>query len=498
MNPWYSQPRLWLGLIALINAMVLSGSALRVYGAENEAPDSPMLLIEFSLEEGGDQPHGQSRVFVHEGVQLDAETTLSTTQTTTEALQRYTIAGIVQDDRGQAMTEATLTARGSGSNFAFDRTGADGRYLLSVAADTYQVRASKSGYLAPEQSIMAPPDQEGVNFVMAQCAVDNSTPGALCFHWQGQTSFARPVAFDLAADETAVHNFKLETSFDTGVCRGTLTITVLTPMPIADERFNTSGRFATAGQLTGPNTASGTYAFTNYTIPNCGSFSSSGRWDASGLRRGEMTTPLIVSQPADTTIRAGETATLVVTATVTSLLSDANRTVDQLSWQWYEGATGDVSRPIAGAVEQQFTTPILNANTSYWVRVTHASGGYADSQAALMTVVTHFGLTAPATVEAFVPFSVTVAALDSDGNIATGYRGIVQLESTDGLAQLPPPHLFTADDQGGAQMTVTLRSRGAYQLIARDTTVPVITATAAMEVQPFSGEKMILTLWIVR
>ena len=71
--------------------------------------------------------------------------------------------------------------------------------------------------------------------------------------------------------------------------------------------------------------------------------------------------PRITVQPATTTtINSGETATLSVTATGTSLV-----------YQWYAGESGDTSNPVAGANAASFTTEALTASASYWVRVSN-------------------------------------------------------------------------------------------------------------------------------
>jgi sugar lactone lactonase YvrE len=85
--------------------------------------------------------------------------------------------------------------------------------------------------------------------------------------------------------------------------------------------------------------------------------------------------PVITSQPAAQTIESGETATLSVTA----------GGMAPLGYQWYEGASGDTSRPIASATGSSYTTPPLAATTHYWVRVSNAQG-HADSDAALVLV----------------------------------------------------------------------------------------------------------------
>jgi predicted outer membrane repeat protein len=84
---------------------------------------------------------------------------------------------------------------------------------------------------------------------------------------------------------------------------------------------------------------------------------------------------LIVNQPVNVTISSGSIAKFTVTASGYDL-----------SYQWYSGDKGDVSRPVAGAINNSFTTPELIASEKYWVRV-HNGLVSTDSQAALATVL---------------------------------------------------------------------------------------------------------------
>lgn len=86
--------------------------------------------------------------------------------------------------------------------------------------------------------------------------------------------------------------------------------------------------------------------------------------------------PSIDTQPVDTTIQSGETATLSVAA-----VSSAGG----LGYQWYEGNSGDTSLPISGATDASYTTNALSTTTSYWVRATDNGGG-VDSNTATVTV----------------------------------------------------------------------------------------------------------------
>jgi hypothetical protein len=87
--------------------------------------------------------------------------------------------------------------------------------------------------------------------------------------------------------------------------------------------------------------------------------------------------PTIVSQPQGQSIQAGQSATLSVTATSNT----------PLSYQWYGGASGDTTHPVAGATGRTYTTPAFTTaqQASYWVRVTNSTGP-VDSATAVVTV----------------------------------------------------------------------------------------------------------------
>jgi len=85
--------------------------------------------------------------------------------------------------------------------------------------------------------------------------------------------------------------------------------------------------------------------------------------------------PAITSQPEGTTVTVGGQATLTVVASGSQ----------PFAYQWYEGSSGATADPVAGATSASFTTPPLDATTSYWVRVSNACGT-ADSVTATVTV----------------------------------------------------------------------------------------------------------------
>ncbi|MGH7137678.1 MAG: FG-GAP repeat domain-containing protein [Pirellulales bacterium] len=62
----------------------------------------------------------------------------------------------------------------------------------------------------------------------------------------------------------------------------------------------------------------------------------------------------------------------------------------------------------------------------------------------------------PASTTAGTPGSITVAALNADGTIDTGYTGTVRFSSSDGQAALPANYTFTSSDAGQHTFSATL------------------------------------------
>ena len=84
--------------------------------------------------------------------------------------------------------------------------------------------------------------------------------------------------------------------------------------------------------------------------------------------------PVITDQTISLKIPSGTFGTLNITATGIGL-----------SYQWYTGASGNTTSSIAGAVSDQYATPVLTANTNYWCRVTNVTGS-VDSVTITITV----------------------------------------------------------------------------------------------------------------
>jgi hypothetical protein len=96
--------------------------------------------------------------------------------------------------------------------------------------------------------------------------------------------------------------------------------------------------------------------------------------DSSAATVTVCTQPGITGQPQSVSISAGQSATLAVSATGAPL-----------SYQWYEGETGDTSHPVPGGIGASLQVS-PGSTTKYWVRISNACGETADSSAATVTV----------------------------------------------------------------------------------------------------------------
>jgi hypothetical protein len=97
------------------------------------------------------------------------------------------------------------------------------------------------------------------------------------------------------------------------------------------------------------------------------------------------------------------------------------------------------------------------------------------------TIPSHFVVTTTASVVAGSPFTVTVTALLSNGNIATGYNGTVSFASSD--PRFVNPGLLTLTS-GVGQTTVTLNTVGTQSITATDTSNSTLTGYGSFSVAP--------------
>jgi hypothetical protein len=117
-------------------------------------------------------------------------------------------------------------------------------------------------------------------------------------------------------------------------------------------------------------------------------------------------------------------------------------------------------------------SPALNAGDSSLLGIPDQRGvvrGGGVNIGAFQATASMLALAAPATVTAGTPFNVTVTALDPYRQVAVGYTGTVDLQSTDPMAPDLGSHAFTLDDGGVYTFAgVTLYTVGSQSLLASD------------------------------
>ncbi len=181
--------------------------------------------------------------------------------------------------------------------------------------------------------------------------------------------------------------------------------------------------------------------------------------------------PTIVTQPSSQTIGANQPATLSVTATGTP----------PLTYQWYQGQSGDTSNPIAGATSSSYTTPAQTATTSYWVAVsnlvtqalvaTPLVTGTPSTTATIMPILhpptctlslqgTGSFLTVAANANCTDPQQEPlVTTVDwSDGSTTGAIGGSLAVNKTYGAVQIVTPYLVTVTSMDTSELTGTTQA----------------------------------------
>jgi hypothetical protein len=94
-----------------------------------------------------------------------------------------------------------------------------------------------------------------------------------------------------------------------------------------------------------------------------------------------------------------------------------------------------------------------------------------------------FIISAPASVNAGVPFSLTLTVEDAYGNVVTGYTGTVHFSSSEQRATLPSNYVFKASDKGVHTFTgLVLHKKGSQTITIKDTQNSSIAGSAIVDV----------------
>jgi autotransporter-associated beta strand protein len=231
--------------------------------------------------------------------------------------------------------------------------------------------------------------------------------------------------------------------------------------------------------------SSGLATFSNLSINKSGSGYTLTAADGA-LTPGTSTAFNIVAGPVDhlgvtanpTSVTAGAGFLLTVTAqdVLNNPTSGYNGTVhfssaDPLAPSPASNTT--ISDGVGVAVGTLFTAGswTVQATDTVTPALTGVSGSIAVSAAAAARLL----VGAPASAITGKPVSVTVTAVDSYNNVASGYRGNVSLASSDTAAAFAPnPYTFSSGDAGIHTFSATLNTSGSQTIRAADTATPAI------------------------
>jgi hypothetical protein len=124
----------------------------------------------------------------------------------------------------------------------------------------------------------------------------------------------------------------------------------------------------------------------------------------------------------------------------------------------------------------KFTVTLETAG-SQTITETSASGSVTSTIVVSPAAASKFVISGLSTATVGTSESFTVTALDSYGNVATGYTGTVKFTSSDTAATLPGNTPFTSTNAGKRTFSVTFGTAGTQSLSVTDTTNASLTAT---------------------
>ncbi len=191
--------------------------------------------------------------------------------------------------------------------------------------------------------------------------------------------------------------------------------------------------------------------------------------------------PAISVQPMSQSVASGQTATLSVTATGTGTLT----------YQWYQGLSGDSTNPIAGATASTFTTPALTATTNYWVQVS-ASGPPVEtvnSTTAAITVVPPPAISVQPLSQSIAPNQTATLSVTATGSGTVTYQWYQGLsgDTTNPIAGATASTFTTPALTAAANYWVQVSASGPpAETVNSNTAAIAIISSLAISVQPAS------------
>jgi hypothetical protein len=141
----------------------------------------------------------------------------------------------------------------------------------------------------------------------------------------------------------------------------------------------------------------------------------------------------------------------------------------------------------ADAGKHTFSAALKTAGTQSIVAADTLSSALMATEGGITVnaaAASQFIISAPSTVTAGVPFSLSLTVEDAYGNVVTGYTGTVHFTSSDRTATLPANYTFTAADKGVHHFVgLVLRKTRKQTLTITDTINGGLTARVTENVQ---------------
>ncbi|HEX2062632.1 MAG TPA: invasin domain 3-containing protein, partial [Thermoanaerobaculia bacterium] len=175
------------------------------------------------------------------------------------------------------------------------------------------------------------------------------------------------------------------------------------------------------------------------------------------------------------------------TSTITVRVKDASGTDipsggDTVALTTTSGTLSSVADRGNGTYEATLTSSTSSGTAT--IRGTVNGAAITDTATVTFTTqVTSLALTAPPSVVAGEPFSITVTARDAAGNPTPAYTGTVRFTSSSTSSTLPANATFTSADNGTRTFSgVILRNVGTRTITVTDTSNAALTSTANVRV----------------
>ncbi len=132
--------------------------------------------------------------------------------------------------------------------------------------------------------------------------------------------------------------------------------------------------------------------------------------------------------------------------------------------------SGTLTVNAVGGIAEFNDLSINKSGTGY--TLVFKSTGFADLTSNAFNVTggtaVRFSVSAPTRIRNGVGFEIVVTALDSFGNVATGYTGTISFATTSSGTILPANYTFTAADAGTKRFTISTRRVGFQAITIKD------------------------------